>query len=118
MYSAHIRNSPHHPLSKVNFKYKKWGFDKKTVDHGYIFFSKVEKSLFIQRPKPYHGWTFNLFCNHSILFTQIPLYIMKELIAEYVNDHFQHFGFYPYDVEVDGIVLSYSEYQKILTESN
>ena len=43
---------------------------------------------------------------------------MKELIAEYVNDHFQHFGFYPYDVEVDGIVLSYSEYQKILIESN
>jgi len=55
MYTAHIRNTPHHPLSKVNFKYKKWGFDKKTVDHGYIFFSKVEKSLFIQRPKPYHG---------------------------------------------------------------
>ena len=23
---------------------------------------------------------------------------VKQLIQEYVNDHFKHFGFYPYDV--------------------
>ena len=31
----------------------------------------------------------------------------KQLIQEYVNDHYKHFGFYPYDVEVDGQVYSY-----------
>tara|TARA_R100000353_G_scaffold59474_2_gene47249 strand:- start:660 stop:809 length:150 start_codon:yes stop_codon:yes gene_type:complete len=45
-----IKNAPLHPLSKVNFKYKKWGYDKKYIDHSYIFFTKVEKSLFITRP--------------------------------------------------------------------
>ena len=25
----------------------------------------------------------------------------KQLIKEYVDDHFKHFGFYPYDVEID-----------------
>ena len=43
---------------------------------------------------------------------------MKELIAEYANDHYEHFGFYPADVEVNGILLTYAEYQKILAESN
>ena len=38
----------------------------------------------------------------------------KELIKEYVTDHFNIFGFYPYDVEVDGIILSYSNYWSIL----
>ena len=51
-------------------------------------------------------------CNH-------PRYtIMRELIAEYAYDHYQHFGFYPADVEVNGILLTYAEYQKILAESN
>jgi len=43
---------------------------------------------------------------------------MKELIAEYAYDHYQHFGFYPADVEINGILLTYAEYQKILTESD
>ena len=34
----------------------------------------------------------------------------KQLIQEYVNDHYKHFGFYPYDVEVDGQVYSYGGY--------
>ena len=28
----------------------------------------------------------------------------KQLIKEYVDDHFKHFGFYPYDVEVDDMI--------------
>jgi len=38
----------------------------------------------------------------------------KESIKEYVDDHFKHFGFYPYDVEVDDQVYSYDIYWKIL----
>ena len=49
---------------------------------------------------------------------QLTYTIMKELIAEYANDHYEHFGFYPADVEVNGILLTYAEYQKILTESD
>ena len=44
--------------------------------------------------------------------------IMRDLIAEYANDHYEHFGFYPADVEVNGILLTYAEYQKILAESD
>ena len=39
---------------------------------------------------------------------------IKELIQEYVKDHFDHFGFYPYDVVVDEEVYRYHEYMKIL----
>ena len=39
---------------------------------------------------------------------------VKQLIQEYVNDHFKHFGFYPYDVEVDGQIYSYGNYWSIL----
>ena len=28
----------------------------------------------------------------------------KQMIKEYVDDHFKHFGFYPYEVEVNGQV--------------
>ena len=38
----------------------------------------------------------------------------KQLIKEYVEDHFNAFGFYPYDVEVDDQVYSYDTYWKIL----
>ena len=38
----------------------------------------------------------------------------KQLIKEYVDDHFNTFGFYPYDVEVDGQVYSYGNYWSIL----
>jgi len=34
----------------TRFGQKKWGFYKKYTNHSYIFFSKVEKSLFILRP--------------------------------------------------------------------
>ena len=40
----------------------------------------------------------------------------KQLIKEYIDDHFKHFGFYPYDVEVDGVILSYGNYWSILED--
>ena len=40
----------------------------------------------------------------------------KQMIKEYVDDHFKHFGFYPHDVEVDGITFSYENYWKILNK--
>ena len=40
----------------------------------------------------------------------------KQLIKEYVDEHFKHFGFYPYDVEVDGQVYSYGNYWEILED--
>lgn len=41
---------------------------------------------------------------------------IKQMIKEYVDDHFKHFGFYPYDVEVEGQVYSYGGYWEILEE--
>ena len=41
---------------------------------------------------------------------------IKQMIKEYVDDHFKHFGFYPYDVEVDGQVYSYGGYWAILED--
>ena len=43
--------APLHPLSKVNFKHKRWGYDKKYIDHSYIFFTKIERSNFIIQPE-------------------------------------------------------------------
>ena len=40
----------------------------------------------------------------------------KQLIQEYVDDHYNNFGFYPYDVEVDGQVYSYGTYWSILED--
>ncbi len=40
---------------------------------------------------------------------------IKELIREYVTDHYQHFGFYPADVEVDDVLYSYEHYMYILS---
>ena len=40
----------------------------------------------------------------------------KQLIREYVDDHYSNFGFYPYDVEVDGKIYSYDNYWSILDE--
>ena len=40
----------------------------------------------------------------------------KESIKEYVDDHYKHFGFYPYDVEVDGMVFSHGNYWSILDD--
>ena len=40
----------------------------------------------------------------------------KEKIKEYVSDHYNTFGFYPYDVEVDGMIFSYGNYWKILND--
>ena len=39
---------------------------------------------------------------------------IKEKIKEYVDDHFNSFGFYPYDVEVDDKIYSYKDYMKII----
>ena len=38
----------------------------------------------------------------------------KEKIKEYVDDHFNCFGFFPCDVEVDVEVYLYEEYMKII----
>ena len=39
---------------------------------------------------------------------------MKQLIQEYVYDHYDTFGFYPHDVEVDGHIYTYTQYWRIL----
>ena len=40
---------------------------------------------------------------------------MRQLIHEYVYDHYNTFGFYPYDVEVDrDTYIPYNEYWRIL----
>ena len=39
---------------------------------------------------------------------------IKELILEYVYDHYNTFGFYPYDVEVHGHTYTYNDYWRIL----
>ena len=41
----------------------------------------------------------------------------EQMIKEYVDDHFKHFGFYPYDVEVDGMIFSYGNYWTILNDT-
>ena len=41
---------------------------------------------------------------------------LKQPIREYVNDHFDNFGFYPYEVEVDGQVYSYGGCWEILED--
>ena len=41
---------------------------------------------------------------------------LKQIIQEYVNDHYDNFGFYPYEVEVDSQVYSYGTYWEILED--
>ena len=41
---------------------------------------------------------------------------LKQIIKKYVYDHFDHFGFYPYEVEVDGQIYSYGGYWAILED--
>ena len=38
----------------------------------------------------------------------------KELIKEYVDDHYKNFKFYPMDVEVNGKIYDYKSYMEIL----
>ena len=40
---------------------------------------------------------------------------IKELIREYVTDHYKHLGFYPADVEVDDVLYTYDHYMHILS---
>ena len=42
---------------------------------------------------------------------------LKQIIKEYVNDHYDNFGFYPYEVEVDGQVYSQGGYWEILEDT-
>tara|TARA_R100000234_G_scaffold4444_1_gene3462 strand:+ start:1676 stop:1819 length:144 start_codon:yes stop_codon:yes gene_type:complete len=37
-----------------------------------------------------------------------------KLIKDYVDDHFYHFGFYPYDIQIKNKIYSYKEYMNIL----
>ena len=39
----------------------------------------------------------------------------RDLIREYVMDHYKHFGFYPADVEVDDVLYTYNHYMHILS---
>ena len=41
---------------------------------------------------------------------------IKELIKEFVDDHKEHFGWYPAEVEVNDVVYSWHEYWKILDD--
>ena len=38
----------------------------------------------------------------------------KELIKEYVDDHYKHFDYYPIDVEVNGKLYDFKAYWEIL----
>ena len=38
------------------------------------------------------------------------------LIKDYVDDHFNNFGFYPHDVDVNNKIYSFNEYMKILSD--
>ena len=39
---------------------------------------------------------------------------LKQLIKEYVFDHYETFGFYPYDVEVEGSLYTFPDYFNII----
>ena len=39
---------------------------------------------------------------------------VKEVIKEYVDDHYKHFNFYPADVEVNEKLYDYKTYWEIL----
>ena len=59
--------------------------------------------------------------NQSIQFAVDLLFLItmiekskKELIKEYVDDHYKNFKFYPMDVEVDGKIYDYKSYMEIL----
>ena len=41
---------------------------------------------------------------------------LKQMIKKYVDDHDKHFGFYPYEIEIDGQVYSYGGYWEILND--
>ena len=41
---------------------------------------------------------------------------MKEQILDFVKDHWQHFGFYPMEVETDNKVLTWNQYWSYITE--
>ena len=36
-------------------------------------------------------------------------------IKDYVADHYKHFGAYPMDVEIDGVIYDYEEYWEIIS---
>ena len=36
----------------------------------------------------------------------------KELIKEYVDDHYKYFDYYPIDVEVNGKIYDFKTYEK------
>jgi len=38
----------------------------------------------------------------------------QDFIKEYATDHHKHFGFYPYDVAVNGKIYTFEEYRRIL----
>ncbi len=45
--------APLHSLSKVNFKYKKWGYYKKWDNVIYQYFTKIETLPIPQKQKPF-----------------------------------------------------------------
>jgi hypothetical protein len=39
-----------------------------------------------------------------------------DMISDYVNDHYEHFGAYPAEVEVDGVVYTWNEYWRLIDD--
>ena len=37
-----------------------------------------------------------------------------DLISDYVDDHYEHYGAYPAEVEVDGVVYTWDEYWRLI----
>ena len=38
----------------------------------------------------------------------------EELVKEFIDDHYNHFGYYPAEVETPNGVLNWNEYWKLL----
>ncbi len=59
---------------------------------------------------------YNKSINNDLYYQLFITMTVKQKIKEYVDDHYTHFGFYPYDVEVDGQIYSYGGYWAILED--
>ena len=39
---------------------------------------------------------------------------VEDFIKEYTTNHHRHFGFYPYNVAINGKIYTFEEYRRIL----
>ena len=42
---------------------------------------------------------------------------VKDLIKDYVRDHYKYYGWYPYDVQVGDTLYTYEQYMDILSRT-